>query len=191
MLEVLFGILFFAWIGLSLAWLGTFTQRGRTPWAKRGYRYRRVRWGSAIAATACFILAGTVGQGLSPSPELQAGKPVAAEAPAADAPAPDFAPSPSAPKDDSVAPVTEVEIDAGDRALCAVAAEKVNEVAAGEKVEEDATAAVLELMIAADGVLTRQRGISDWRAQKIITASFDRMRQQDPNGNLFAYCMNR
>lgn len=83
MLEVLFGILFFAWIGLSFVWLSTFAQAGRVPWAKRGFRYLRVRWATAIAATASFILAGIVAQGLPPS-----GKPSAA-APVADARSPE------------------------------------------------------------------------------------------------------
>jgi hypothetical protein len=80
-MEVLFGILFFAWMGLSLVWLSTFAQLGRTPWAKRGFRYRRVRWTTAIAATVSFILACVVSQGLPTSTEA-ARNPIAASTPA-------------------------------------------------------------------------------------------------------------
>ncbi len=74
-MEALFGILFLAWIGLSLVWLSTFAQAGRTPWAKRGYRYRRVRWTTAIAATASFLVAAVVAQGLPPSDKTTATAP--------------------------------------------------------------------------------------------------------------------
>lgn len=91
MMEFLFGILFFAWIGLSLVWLSTFAQAGRIPWAKRGFRYRRVRWTTAIAATASFILAAVVAQGLPSS-----GKLPVAESPSAGAREASAAPEASA-----------------------------------------------------------------------------------------------
>jgi hypothetical protein len=113
-MKVLFGILFFAWIGLSLVWLATFVQRGRTPWAKRGYRYRRVRWATAIAATACFILLSFVAQGLPPN------KPSVSSAPAAGAPSAEAGAAPSAaavPADEATSSTVDIAPPAQKEAL--------------------------------------------------------------------------
>jgi hypothetical protein len=91
MLNMLFGVLFFAWAILSLVWLSTFAQRGRTPWAKLGFRYRRVRWTVGIAAASSFVLAGVVAQGLAPSADLKAGGNPAPVSIPSDAPPTDFA----------------------------------------------------------------------------------------------------
>jgi hypothetical protein len=73
-----------------------FTQPGRLVFARRGFRFRRVRWTSAIAATAVFVLLCVVAQGLPPSKDLEAGKnPVAASGPAD---APDLGPAASLPQ---------------------------------------------------------------------------------------------
>jgi hypothetical protein len=190
----LFGVLFFAWIGLSLVWLSTFAQAGRTPWAKRGYRYRRVRWASAIAATACFILTGIVAQGLPPSGKQDvaaapnARSPEAGAAPMASAEPADEATSATAPPADL--PVTDAQATSGVTALCAAIFEEAGEVARGEKVDDDKTVTQVKLLLAADATLTRELAISDERAQKILGVSIRRMEHGDPDGNLVTYCMN-
>jgi hypothetical protein len=110
-MQVLFAFFFMVWIALCLVWAAMFTQPGRTFFAKRGYRFRRVRWTSAIAATIAFFLLGAIAQQLPPDKDaaakpLEAGAagaaPSAAHAPAdeatsstlgvaSDAPPPDLA----------------------------------------------------------------------------------------------------
>jgi hypothetical protein len=191
MLQVLFGLVFFAWIALSLLWLSTFTQVGRTPWGKRGYRYRRVRWSSAIAATATFILACVVAQGLPTSREQETGKP-----PTAVTTSPDAAPTnagavASAQAPDLSRPVTDAQEDAGENALCTAVMEKLKEAVRSGKTDEDTTTAQAELLIVADTALAKELGVSDWRANKIIGVSLDRMKNHDSSGNLLTYCVNR
>jgi hypothetical protein len=134
-MEVLFGILFFASIVFSLVWLATFAQRGRTPWAKRGFRYRRVRWTTAISATTAFILACVVAQGLPTpgNPSVGAPAPAAPGSEAGAAPADstvDVAPAPEADGShtgysviDQAPPNTPAEEAEGLQIFCAVVAE--------------------------------------------------------------------
>jgi hypothetical protein len=195
----LFGILFFAWIGLSLVWLATFSQFGRTPWAKRGYRYRRVRWATAIAATTTFVLAGVVAEQLPPD------KPAAAVAPAAGVREAGAAPEASAePADaamsstvdmappeeaDLAQPVTDGQVTSGTTALCAAIFEAVGEAARTGKVQ-DKTVTQVKMLLVADATLTKELSISDARAQKILGVAIRRMQDQDPDGNMADYCMN-
>jgi hypothetical protein len=196
-----FGIFFLAWIGLSIVWLATFAQAGRTPWAKRGYQYRRVRWGTAISATVCFVLAGVVGEQLPP-PE----KPSVAAAPAASTAEAGAAPqAPAEPADaatsstvdmappeeaDLAQRITPGQVTAGETALCAAIFEAVGEAARTGKVDPDKTITQVKMLMAADATLTKELSISDARAQKILGVSIRRMEDQDPDGNMADYCMN-
>jgi len=198
----LFALFFLAWIGLSVVWLATFFKRGRLPFARRGFRFRRVRWASAIAATAAFFLASIFAQWLSTipqsSPQLQAGRPAALVAsPAADAvPASELPPVSSTDtakaeaESDAAQPVTEAQTTAGVTALCSAVFEKVGELARGGEVKQDGDLEIIKLMVSADDTLSKELGVSEWRAQKILGVSIDRMKSGDPDGNLVTYCLN-
>jgi uncharacterized iron-regulated membrane protein len=200
MLEFLFGGLLFAWIILSLVWLSTFAQAGRTPWAKRGYRYRRVRWTTAIAATASFVVACVVAQGLpssgkAASADSPVGARAAGAAPEASSEPADAATSSTvdiapAEESDLAQPITEGQVTSGTTALCAAIFEAVGEAARTGKVDPDKTITQVKMLMTADATLTKELSISDARAQKILGVSIRRMEDQDPDGNVAEYCMN-
>jgi hypothetical protein len=191
MLQFLFGLVFFAWIALSLLWISTFTQAGRTPWGKRGYRFRKIRWNSAIAATAAFVVACVVAQGLPTPSDQRIGKTAATVISPPDASAPTSEGVSSSPDPDLSQPVTDAQEVAGENALCIAVIEKLKEAVRSGKTDGDATTAQAELLVIADTALAKELGVSDWRANKIIGVSLDRMKNHDSSGNLMTYCTNR
>lgn len=82
----------FAWIFLILliVSISSFIPRSRIYLAKRGFRYKRLRYGGAIGAVLALILVGVFNL---PSPPLEAGSAPVASGPAPDAPPSDLAPA--------------------------------------------------------------------------------------------------
>lgn len=57
-METVSDLFVWAWLLFTLLFASTFIQRTRVAAAKWGFRYRRLRWGSAIAAVLALLIVG-------------------------------------------------------------------------------------------------------------------------------------